>query len=64
MKNIFIAIASGIALYVLYIKTQDKRNAYRDKQGNERGRELLFDSRVDRRCECTNSFCTCGRHVL
>lgn len=64
MKNFLIGIVSGLALYTLYIKTQKKRDESRLKQAEDNKRELLFDAKVDRKCECEHQYCTCGRHVL
>lgn len=64
MKNFLIGIVSGLALYTLYIKTQKKRDESRGKEEEKKKKELLFDARVDRKCECEHQYCTCGRHLL
>lgn len=64
MKNFLIGIVSGLALYTLYIKTQAKRDESRKKEDAKKEKELLFDARVDRKCECQDQYCTCGRHLL
>ena len=64
MKHFLIGIVSGLALYTLYIKTQAKRDESRKKQMTDKQKELLFDAKVDRKCECENQYCTCGRHLL
>lgn len=69
MKNFLIAIASGLALYTLYLKTQGKRNDARKKEydAEEDKKIMLYDAPTDRdrrSCHCSDQFCTCGRHLL
>ena len=65
MRSFLIGLATGLAFYTLYIKTQKKRDDARTRQIEENEKQLLFDAPVSRKCECQDQHvCTCGRHLI